>query len=303
MHNHRKILVTGGAGFIGSHIVDSLVADSFEVFVIDRAVPKYPNPNAEYILMDLNSEKLDSSVASILPDCVIHLAAQTSVGYSVGHPLDDARDNVLATLKLLDSCKKHSVKKIMATSSAAVYGNPEYLPIDEKHPLSPLSPYAITKIAMENYIKISGLDYNIFRCSNVYGPRQDPYGEAGVISIFVERILCDSELFIYGDGDQVRDFIFVGDIAAAFVKAVNAEGCGTFNLSKNSETTVNELFKNLADLSGYARSAVYTPAKEGDIKVSVLDNSNLVNFLNYKPSTNLSEGLKITWDFFKNAKQ
>ena len=297
-----NVLVTGGAGFIGSHTVDKLTAADIKTVVIDRAEPKYKNEKALYYRLDLNAPEAEDVFKNHSFDCVIHLAAQASVAVSVADPVQDATDNVMASVRIIELCKKYNVRRIVVSSSAALYAVPQYLPVDEKHPVSFLSPYAVSKHTMEEYIKLSGLNYIIFRYANVYGPRQDPHGEAGVVSIFIEKMIKGLPLDIHGDGEQTRDFVYVADVAEMNCRAVNSPASGvTLNVSTNAQTSVNDLFAAIKRNTDYALSPNRTPSRPGDIKHSVLNNSSAAEILGFKPQTALEDGLVETVDFFKRT--
>lgn len=297
-----NVLVTGGAGFIGSHTVDKLIAADVTTVVIDRAEPKYKNEKAIYYRLDLNSPETEDVFKNHSFDCVIHLAAQASVAVSVADPVHDATDNVMASVRVIELCKKYNVKRIIVSSSAALYAIPQYLPVDEKHPISFLSPYAVSKHTMEEYVKLSGLSYIIFRYANVYGPRQDPHGEAGVVSIFTEKMIKNQPLEIHGDGEQTRDFVYVSDVAEMNCRAVNSPVSGVvLNVSTNTQTSVNDLFSAIQRNTDYTLSPNRSPSRPGDIKHSVLNNSSAAEALNFKPQTTLEDGLAETVRFFKQT--
>ena len=297
-----NVLVTGGAGFIGSHTVDKLVSAGIGTVVIDRAEPKYKNDKATYYRLDLNDSAAEDVFKAHSFDCVIHLAAQASVAVSVADPVKDATDNVMASVRVIEYCKKHGVKKIIVSSSAALYAVPQYLPVDEKHPVSFLSPYALSKHAMEEYVKLSGLDYIIFRYANVYGPRQDPHGEAGVVSIFIEKMIKNLPLEIHGDGEQTRDFVYVADVAEMNCRAAISPVSGVvLNVSTNMRTSVNDLFFLIKQNTNYTLSPVSAPSRAGDVKHSVLNNALAEKVLKFKPETALANGLKETVSFFKRT--
>lgn len=297
-----NVLVTGGAGFIGSHTVDKLIAADVTTVVIDRAEPKYKNEKAIYYRLDLNSPETEDVFKNHSFDCVIHLAAQASVAVSVADPVHDATDNVMASVRVIELCKKYNVKRIIVSSSAALYAIPQYLPVDEKHPISFLSPYAVSKHTMEEYVKLSGLSYIIFRYANVYGPRQDPHGEAGVVSIFTEKMIKNQPLEIHGDGEQTRDFVYVSDVAEMNCRAVNSPVSGVvLNVSTNTQTSVNDLFSAIQRNTDYTLSPNRSPSRPGDIKHSVLNNSSAAEALNFKPRTTLEDGLAETVRFFKQT--
>jgi UDP-glucose 4-epimerase len=289
------ILVTGGAGFIGSHVVDGLIDDGLRVIVVDRENANLKNSRAIYFRMDLNSPNLESVFLNHGISHVIHLAAQASVQSSMVDPLQDARDNILATINLLDQCRKHRVKKIIAASSAAVYGDPHHLPVDESHPTTFLSPYALSKITMENYIKLFGIDYIILRYSNVYGPGQNSKGEAGVVSIFIDRILKGENVEIFGDGEQIRDFLHVHDVAQINLIALKSDVKNqTVNFSTNVPTSINELFKIIGKNANYHKNAVYRGERQGDIKKSILSNSMAIELFQFSPQINIEAGIRQT---------
>lgn len=297
-----RILVTGGAGFIGSHTVDKLIAGGCDVVVIDRRDPPYKNDAAVYYRRDLNDPQTAEVFEKHGFDAVIHLAAQASVAVSVADPVRDAQDNVMASVRVIELCKKHGVKKIVVSSSAALYAAPQYLPVDEKHPVSFLSPYAVSKHTMEEYVKLSGIDHVIFRYANVYGPRQDPHGEAGVVSIFIEKMIKNLPLEIHGDGEQTRDFVYVGDVAEMNCRAVLSDGKNeTLNVSTNARTSINKLFSLIGKYTDYTLSPNRAPARAGDIKHSVLNNAKAAAVLGFTPQTTLENGLKETVAFFKKA--
>ena len=214
----QTVLITGGAGFIGSHIVDKLIKNNYKVVIIDnfssgKMSNLTENSKIEIFNENILSKSLDKIFEKTKPDFCIHLAAQTSVNYSISMPFEDAQINILASIKLFEICKKYNVKKIIAASSAAVYGMPQYLPIDENHSTEPISQYGLSKLTMEKYIKLSGIPYLIFRFSNAYGPRQSSSKESGVIAIFDKAMKNNERINIYGDGEQIRDFVYVEDIA------------------------------------------------------------------------------------------
>lgn len=297
---NKTILVTGGCGFIGSCLVDKLIESGYSVCVVDKDTPKYRNAIAVYYKINLESEQLFKIFEEQKIDTVIHLAAQTSVNASVENPKKDGIANILATLNLIDVCKKYNVNKIIASSSAAVYGNPKCLPILETSELCPLSPYALSKYTMESYIKLSGLDYIIFRFSNVYGPRQSNSSESGVVSIFINNMLNNRTVTIYGDGEQCRDFIFVEDVVDSIIKSLEFKYKNdVVNLSTNTRVSVNQLFFKLKKILKSDINPIYLQERSGDIKDSILDNSKM-NKLGLTATTTLDDGLSKTIDFYKN---
>ncbi|MFJ8246324.1 NAD-dependent epimerase/dehydratase family protein [Peribacillus asahii] len=307
-----KCLVTGGAGFIGSHIVDELLAQNFEVIVIDNLSTGNISNLSDKVKF-YNMDILDSDVQQVFskekPDYVIHHAAQVSVPFSMNNPLNDAEININGTINLLEEAVKNNVSKFIFASSAAVYGFPNQISIDENHNTKPISPYGMSKLTAENYIKmysdIHGIDYTIFRYANVYGPRQDVKGEAGVVAIFVEKLLNNKKCTIFGDGKQTRDFIYVKDIATANVKALNSKSSSkqVLNLGLNERTSIIELFNIIREFtSNSSHSPIYSDCRSGDIKHSCLSNIEAKNVLNWLPQYDVDKGLQETVRFFEEMK-
>jgi UDP-glucose 4-epimerase len=293
-----KVLVTGGAGFIGSHIVDELVKNGYGVVVVDNLVTGNKNninPKVEFVEGDITNKNLDEKINFQEIDVVIHQAAQINVRKSVENPIYDGDINVLGTLNILENMRKYDVKKIIyASSGGAVYGEPKHLPVDENHPIAPLSPYGLSKYCGEEYIKLYnrlyGIEYCILRYSNVYGERQDPRGEAGVISIFIDRILNNESPVIFGDGNQTRDFVYVGDVARANLMAFDWKN-EIVNIGTGKETSVNELFKVIADELNYKDKPIYDKPREGEVRRIYLDIKKAEK-LGWKPEIDLKEGIK-----------
>lgn len=302
-----KVLVTGGAGFIGSHIVDKLVQKKYKVSVVDNlSTGRKENINKAAVfykcdITDLNN--LDSVFRNEEPDFVIHQAAQISAGGSLKSPSFDAIVNITGTINILECCVKYKVKKIIFASSAAVYGEPQYLPIDEQHELKPISPYGLSKLTAENYImlykKLYGLEYTILRYANVYGPRQDAEGEGGVVAIFINRLLKGITVEIYGDGRQTRDFIYVEDVANANIATLRADYGGIFNISTNSQTSVRNLLNTLCVINGSITKPIYRRERIGDIRKSSLDNTKTIQTLNWQCTYSFYEGLENTLRYYK----
>lgn len=296
----KKVMVTGGAGFIGSHIVDELINKNYQVAVIDNLITgnrsNLPDNITFYHIDIKEKEHLETIFSKERPDIVIHLAAQTSVGDSVNRPSYDGHNNILATINILDCCKNYKVKKLIFASSAAVYGHTEDLPIKETNPLKPLSFYGLSKLTAEEYIqlysKIFDLPYTILRFSNVYGERQNSHGEAGVISIFINQSLKQEPVTIFGDGLQTRDFIYVKDVAAANITAIENGLNDTFNISSNTRTSVNEVLKVISDINRKEFIKIHHPFKPGEIIDSQLCNDKAINSLKWNPKYSLIEGLK-----------
>lgn len=299
MNNNKNILITGGAGFIGSHIADELITQGFNVSIIDNlSTGKIENINDKAIFYkaDIVIDDLNNIFEKEKPSIVIHLAAQVSVSNANKNPAYDAKENIIGTLNILEYCKKYNTDKMIAASSAAVYGEQE-VPIKEDVILQPMSNYGLSKLTMEKYIQLSGVPYIICRFSNVYGERQNAFGEAGVVSIFSDAMLNNKDVFIDGDGEQSRDFVYVKDIANLIYKLCSSDIKNEIlNVSTNTSCTINELFKTMANVYGYKKEPIYREARIGDIKESILSNSKVNYILNNKfIYTNIENGLsKIT---------
>ncbi len=292
----QKVLITGGAGFIGSHISEKLYKD-YKVVILDNlssGCRENLPQNAELKLYKLNIEKddIENVFALEKPDYVIHLAAQTGVNYSVQNPYTDANINIMASIRLLEVCKKYNIKKFITASSAAVYGNPQYIPIDENHPTVPMSQYGLSKLAMEKYIQLSGLPYIIFRFSNAFGPRQKSSKESGVVAIFNNAMKKNEPINIFGNGEQIRDFIYVADIADVCKRAIESDIKNEIiNFSTNRGISINYLFSKMADLYNYTYRANYLPERAGDIKDSILANKKALELFGKIEFTSLQTGL------------
>ena len=288
----KTVLVTGGAGFIGKHTVNALNENNFNVIVADRK-PHQTDIVCQYYQLDVTEEKFENIFKENKIDYVIHLAALPSVADSIKMPLVDCKDNYQTTVNVCTVSKKYGVKKIVFSSTAAVYANSQYLPIDEKHPTAYLSPYAITKNASENFIKYCGIDYIIFRYSNVYGVGQDCFGEAGVVAKFFDLMTKNQPVQIHGNGNQYRDFIYVEDVAKVNVLALTTDIKNEIiNVSTNSRTSINELFDVLKEELNYKLIPKYTTPREGDIEKSILNNEKLISMFHFIPSVDVYTGIK-----------
>lgn len=301
-----EILVTGGAGFIGSNIVDALIKAGHQVIIVDNlssGKKKNINKLAKFYQIDLCQNDLARVFQENKITHVIHHAAQIDVQASIENPLFDARNNILGTLNLLENCREFAVEKVIYASSAAVYGEPDYLPVDEKHPLKIMSGYGISKHTPEHYLKVYqelyGINYTIFRYANVYGPRQDPAGEGGVVSIFVDQMLAGKRPVIFGDGSQSRDFIHVYDIVKANLLALSKGNNLLINLSTESRSSIKELVKYLNKILAFDLKPIYKPARSGDILHSVLANSQARQILGWQPEYDLLSGLEQTINYYK----
>lgn len=286
------VLVTGGAGFIASYVVDILIENNYEVIIVDNMIlgkEENINPKAKFYNLNINSLVLEKVFKENNIEYISHHAAQASVSISTAKPIFDAESNIIGTVNILEMAKKYRVKRVIYASTAAVYGAPEYLPIDEKHPTNPISNYGLSKLTAEKYIELSGLDYIIFRYANVYGSRQNALGEAGVISIFIDKIKKNQMIEIYGDGEQTRDFLHAKDAAKANLKAVQSDvKNGIINISSNSSISINKLFDIIKKENTQLK---YSPSRKGDIKNSSLDNTKAISLLGWKPGIYLKQGL------------
>jgi UDP-glucose 4-epimerase len=303
-----KVLVTGGAGFIGSHVVDRLILEGHEVVVVDNLVTgKRRNINraARFYKMDVQSWRLERVFRNERPSVVMHLAAQMDVRKSVEDPMFDAQVNVLGTLNVLQQAVKHGVRKVIFSSSGgAIYGEQEIYPAPESHVLKPLSPYGLSKLCGEQYLsyfqRVSGLQAVSLRYANVYGPRQDPEGEAGVVAIFIQKMLNNEQAVINGNGRQTRDFVFVDDVVEANLAMMGQETQGTYNVGTGAETSINDLFRILVQHTGSTCKEMHGPAKKGEQARSVIDCTKLRQEVSWEPKADLSEGLKKTVEYFRS---
>ncbi len=302
-----KVLVTGGAGFIGSHVVDLYIEHGYEVVVVDDLSTGRRanlNPAATFYYLDIRSPEVAEVFAKERPDFVNHHAAQMDLSRSVIDPQFDADVNIRGSINLLECSRQYGVKRfIYISAGGAVYGEPEYLPCDEEHPVHPLSPYGASKHTIEHYLYMYhihyGLDYTVLRYPHVYGPRQDPNGEAGVIAIFSALMLTDQQVLIFSDGEQQRDFVYVSDCAQANLLALtHSSGCAIYNIGSNHGISINEIFNRLRQITGYRREAVYAPGKLGGTRCIYLSSAKASRELNWEPRVTIDEGLAKTVEFF-----
>lgn len=301
-----KILVTGGAGFIGSNVVDAFVDAGHEVVIVDNLSSgnrANVNPAARLYEVDIRSDDVLRIMEQERPEIVDHHAAHIDVRHSVADPLYDASINISGSLNLLEACRKTGVRKVIYISTGgAEYGEPDYLPCDENHPIRPLSPYGASKHTVEHYLFMYGanfgLEYTILRYPNIYGPRQDPYGEAGVIAIWTEKMLKGEDTVINGTGKQERDFLYVGDCVSANLLALEGGNGREYNLGWGVGVTINDIWTRLGKATGYQKEAVYAPAKTGETFKIYLDTTRVKNELGWTPKVPLDEGLTRTVEFF-----
>jgi UDP-glucose 4-epimerase len=303
-----KALVTGGAGFIGSHIVDAYLEAGHDVIVVDDLSSgrrSNLNPEAKFEELDIRSPEAARLVAAEKPDVINNHAAQMNVRHSVEEPRFDAEVNILGVINLLEAARDAGTRRfILAASGGTVYGEPQVFPSDESQPTRPLCPYGISKLAGEQYLyyysAVFGLPYVALRYANVYGPRQDPHGEAGVVAIFCERLLGDRDVTINGDGEQTRDYVFIADVVRSNLAALDTPYNGAVNIGSGTETTVIEIFDAIKSIVGGTGTASHGPSKDGEVRRSCLDSRLAGERLGWAPVTPLAEGLGVTVDFFRS---
>lgn len=308
-----KILVTGAAGFIASHITDAFIERGHEVVILDNLSTgkmENVNPKAKFVQGDITDQQLVKELFQEHQfDVINHHAAQLDVRKSVSDPIFDCSTNILGTLNLLEAAKEQGkLKRFMfASTGGAIYGEQDYFPADEQHPTRPISPYGITKRSVELYLhyyhEVHGIEYTSFRYTNVYGPRQNAHGEAGVIAIFINKLLNGEEPVINGDGKQTRDYVYVGDLVRAHTLVLEKlEGSRIYNIATGIETAVNEIFQHLTDLTTNGRiQAKHGPAKAGEQQRSVCSAKLIEQELGWKPEVNLQKGLEETVRSFQAA--
>ncbi len=303
-----KMLVTGGAGFIGSHVVDALIEEGHNVVVVDdlsTGKAEFVNPQARLYQLDIRSPELAEVLEQERPELINHHAAHADVRRSVTDPRHDAEVNIVGSLNLLECARRHGASKLVyASTGGAIYGEPVYLPCDESHPLNPICPYGVSKLTVERYLSYYGhaygLQYTILRYPNVYGPRQDPTGEGGVVAIFAQRMLLGEQVIINGSGDQQRDFLYVADVVRANILAQDHLDRQTYNLGTGVGTSVNDLFALMADKTGYGAKPTHVAPKAGETFKIYLDATKARRELSWQPETPLDEGLSRTIPSFRN---
>jgi UDP-glucose 4-epimerase len=306
-----RILVTGGAGFIGSHTVDALIErGEYEVAVLDdlsSGKRERLDSRARLHQADLrDADAVRRVIAQERPEAIVHLAAQMDVRRSVSDPAFDAQVNVVGFINLMEAGRQNGLRRVVfASTGGAIYGEQERFPCDEQHPQRPVSPYGVAKAATEKYLFFYrtqyGIDYVALRYANVYGPRQDPHGEAGVVAIFCGRILQGRPVTIFGDGEQTRDYVFVGDVVRANLAALESSVSGAFNVGTGIETNVNQLYGVLASIAGTDRAPEYGPARPGEQRRSVISAARAERELRWRPEVSLRDGLGRTLQFFRKG--
>ena len=309
MAESKTALVTGGAGFIGSHLVDRLLELEYRVVVIDDLSGgklKNLNPAASFRHSDITQPSASEVFQREQPDLVFHLAAQTSVPYSTRDPVKDSETNVTGTLRMLEAARRHGVEKfIYSSTGGALYGDPQVDPCPDDHPVMPLSPYGMSKYLGEQYLdfyqRLYRLNYTILRYGNVYGPRQDPHGEAGVIAIFTQAMLEGKQPEIFGDGDQERDFVMVEDVVEANIRAIDGGDGLAMNIGTGQKTSINRLFDLLKTIIGYRWEALHGPARLGDVYQISLHSGMAEKELGWTARVELEEGLRRTVEYFRQT--
>ncbi|MBA3380994.1 MAG: NAD-dependent epimerase/dehydratase family protein [Actinobacteria bacterium] len=302
-----RVVVTGGAGFIGSHVVDALVARGDEVAIVDSlATGKRENVSegATLHVHDIR-EPLSELFEEIRPEAVFHLAAQADVRVAVEHPVEDAEVNVLGTIRVLEAARPHGAPIVFSSTGGAMYGECAE-PAREDDPLIPLSPYGTSKLAGEEYLRMDnrlyGSTHVCLRYGNVYGPRQDPHGEAGVVAIFLGALADGKQARIFGDGTQTRDYVYVGDVARATVSTLGQRG-GVFNIGTGREVSVVELYESCRQVTDSSDEAAHAPARRGELQRSVLDPSLAASELRFMPMVGLEDGLQATWEWVRSQRE
>ena len=310
MAEPTKVLVTGGAGFIGAHLVAGLLQSDYAVAVVDNLSTgqlRNLNHQATFYHAELNDDRIDQILQRERPEIVFHLAAQSSVRQSALNPVADAGSNILGTIRLISAAAAAGVDKVIYSSTGgAIYGDPDTIPCDEATPVNPLTPYGLSKRVGEQYLelfhRVYGLDYTILRYANVYGPGQNPHGEAGVVAIFAGMMTEGKRPQIYGNGLQERDFVFVSDVVDANLAAVRRGNGGTYNIGAGEPVSVAQIYALLQELTGFEEPPVYRPRRAGEVLKIALDSGRAARELNWQPQITLAEGLRRTVDYVRVAR-
>ncbi len=304
-----KVLVTGGAGFIGSHLVDGLLDNGYDVAVVDNLSSgqlRNLNHQATFHHAELNDVRLTQIIQRERPEIVFHLAAQSSVRQSAIDPVADADSNVMGTIRLIAAAAAEGVEKfIFSSTGGAIYGDPERIPCDEDTPVNPLTPYALSKYVGEQYLELFnetyGLDYTILRYANVYGPGQNPDGEAGVIAIFAGMMLGERRPQIYGDGLQQRDFVYVSDVVRANLAAIDRGHGRTYNIGTGQQVSIGQIYEMLQEITGFDQEPDYRPRRTGEVRNIALDSTRADKELKWTPEVSLEEGLRSSVEYVRNS--
>jgi UDP-glucose 4-epimerase len=302
-----KAVLTGGAGFIGSHIADDLIDKGVEVLVIDDLSSgslSNLSKRVEFLNLNIADRKLSDGLKNFKADMLIHCAAQASVSHSIHAPAFDAEVNILNGLKIMNYAMESGVGSyVYLNTGGALYGEPQYLPCDEQHPINPISPYGLSKWTLENYFDLllpASAKFTSLRLANVYGPRQDPGGEAGVVAIFAQKMLNGEDIKIFGDGDQSRDFVYVKDVVASVIAALETGVQGHINIGSGEQTSVNQIFEHLSSEIGYTTPPIYESEREGDVRHIYLSIEKAKEDLGWTAKMNLEEGLKQTVNILRH---
>jgi len=303
----EKVLITGGAGFVGSHLTDRLISDGYEVVVLDNlssGKKENVNPKAKFYKADVVDENISKIFAKEKPDFVFHFAAHIEARVSVQNPLADAKTNILGSLNVLENCRAHKVQKVIfASSGGEVYGDAKQIPTPETYPPRPISPYGVSKFAVEKYLdsywQLFHLPYASLRFGNIYGPRQNPNGEAGVVAIFAKKMWNQEPVFIHGSGRQTKDYIFIDDAVDATIKAFKKSFVGVVNIGTGKETSVLEIFKAIKKLTGSATKKQHVPLPPTGFPRGALSVAKVKKELGWRPRYKFQEGLQITVRWFQ----
>ena len=296
-----RVLITGGAGFIGSHVVDGLVAKGHDVLVVDNlstGTSSNLSPKAEFVNLDVAGDAFVSLAKSFNPNVISHLAAQASIPVSMSNPILDAQVNILGGLNVCRAAVEAGCEQVLyINTGGALYGEPDYLPCDEEHPVRPISGYALSKWASECYFRMmlpDSIPVKVLRLANIYGPRQNPHGESGVIAIFAKKMLDRRAVRIFGDGEQTRDYLYIEDFVKAHDMAMNYSDSLVVNIGTGQGTSVNQVFRHLQALTGYDSPPTYEAARQGEVRHITLDASRAKRILGWGPRVGLLEGLEKT---------